>query len=112
VQQLWESGEAAPRCACGGPWKPATISFGQGLVERDLSRAMQAAAGCDLFVAAGTSLLVGPINQMFDVAQRAGVPTAILTASETPYDAWASYRLAEPVEQTLPALYAAVSSGQ
>src|SRR6266850_571416 len=29
AQELWEGGTAVPRCACGGPWKPATISFGQ-----------------------------------------------------------------------------------
>jgi NAD-dependent deacetylase len=108
VQREWEGGCAVPRCPCGGPWKPATISFGQGLVAEDLSRAMQAAAACDLFVAAGTSLVVGPINQMFDAARRAGATTAILTASETPYDAWADFRLGDPVERTLPALAAAV----
>jgi len=112
VQCQWESGTGVPRCSCGGPWKPATISFGQGLVQEDLSRALQAAAGCDLFVAAGTSLVVGPINQMFDAAHQAGAATAILTASETPYDAWADYRLDAPVEQALPAIYSAVSSGQ
>jgi NAD-dependent deacetylase len=111
-QRQWQAGDAVPRCPCGGAWKPATISFGQGLVEPDLRRAMQAAAGCDLFVAAGTSLVVGPINQMFDAAQRGGAASAILTASETPYDAWADYRLDAPVEQTLPALYALASSGQ
>ena len=112
AQRQWESGEAVPSCSCGGPWKPATISFGQGLVQEDLGRAMQAAASCDLFVAAGTSLVVGPINQMFDAAHQAGAATAILTASETPYDAWADYRLDQPVEEVLPAIYSALSSGQ
>ena len=83
AQEAWESGVAVPRCGCGGAWKPATISFGQGLVAADLERALDAAAVCDLFVAAGTSLLVGPINGMFDAARRAGSSTAILTASET-----------------------------
>src|SRR5438093_1569885 len=32
AQAAWEAGMAVPRCACGGPWKPATISFGQQLV--------------------------------------------------------------------------------
>src|SRR5436309_15777629 len=84
-----QGGTAVPRCACGGPWKPATISFGQALVEADLRRALTAAASCELFVAAGTSLVVGPINDMFTVAARAGARTAILTASETPFDAQA-----------------------
>ena len=58
----------------------------------------------DLFIAAGTSLVVGPINQMFPVAREAGARTAIVTASETPYDAAADLRLAEPVERVLPAV--------
>ena len=107
AQRAWEAGTAVPRCACGGAWKPAVISFGQGLVPGDLDRAMSAAARCDLFVAAGTSLVVGPINQMFDVARRAGGATAILTASETPYDALCDLQLSDPVEQTLPAIFRA-----
>jgi len=102
--QAWEAGMAVPRCACGGPWKPATISFGQQLVATDLERALGAAAACDLFVAAGTSLVVGPINQMFPAACGASACTAIVTASETPYDDAADVRLAEPVELVLPAL--------
>ena len=104
AQELWEGGTAVPRCACGGPWKPATISFGQALVEADLARSLRTAATADLFVAAGTSLVVGPVNQMFAIAARAGARTAILTASETPYDADADVKLGEPVEQVLPAL--------
>ena len=108
AQEAWERGVAVPRCACGGPWKPATISFGQELVADDLARAMRAAGSADLFVAAGTSLVVGPINQMFPVAQAAGARTAILTASETPYDAAADVRLFAPVEDVLPAIASAL----
>ena len=91
-------------CPCGGPWKPATISFGQVLVEADIARALRETAASDLFVAAGTSLVVGPVNEMFPIAARAGARTAILTASETPYDAAADVKLDEPVEMVLPAL--------
>ena len=99
----WEAGTAVPRCECGGPWKPATISFGQSLVAADLERAIGAASRCDLFVAVGTSLVVGPINQMFP-SRRPGRATAILTASETPYDEVADHRLDDPVELALPAI--------
>jgi NAD-dependent deacetylase len=104
AQAAWEAGETVPHCPCGGPWKPATISFGQALVEADLRRALHAAGSCDLFVAAGTSLVVGPINQMFPLARAAGARTAILTASETPYDAAADWKLDAPVETVLPGL--------
>ncbi len=104
AQRAWESGTAVPTCSCGGPWKPATISFGQQLVPEDLERAMKAASGCDLFVAVGTSLVVGPINLMFERARAASAVTAILTASPTPYDAHCDYKISEPLEQVLPAL--------
>lgn len=104
AQRAWESGTAVPRCACGGPWKPATISFGQSLVDADLRRAFTAAGACDLFVAVGTSLVVGPINQMFSTAAAAGARTAILTASDTPYDTAAGWKIEERLEVVLPAL--------
>jgi NAD-dependent deacetylase len=104
AQQQWETGVAVPRCRCGGPWKPATISFGQSLVAEDLDRALRAAADCELFVAAGTSLVVSPINQMIDAARHAGATTAILTASETPYDGFSDLRSSAAVEELLPAL--------
>jgi NAD-dependent SIR2 family protein deacetylase len=63
-----KTGVAVPTCGCGGAWKPAVISLGQGLVAADLERVMESATSCDLFVAAGTSLAVGPINGMFDLA--------------------------------------------
>jgi NAD-dependent deacetylase len=73
-------------------------------VAADLERSLRAAAACDLFVAAGTSLVVGPINQMFVLAHGAGAATAILTASETPFDSQADWKLTEPVERLLPAI--------
>ncbi len=112
AQAQWEAGTAVPLCSCGGPWKPATISFGQGLVPEDLQRAMVAARECDLFVAIGTSLVVGPINQMFGAAHAAGAATAILTASETPFDELADWRIGEPVEETLPAIREAMDNSR
>jgi NAD-dependent deacetylase len=109
AQRAWEGGTAVPRCECGGPWKPATISFGQSLVDADLRRAFRAAAACDLFVAVGTSLVVGPVNQMLPVARDAGARTAILTASETPYDGIADWKIGERLEVVLPAVRAAVA---
>jgi NAD-dependent deacetylase len=97
-----------PACPCAAPWKPATISFGQALVAADLERALGTASSCDLFVAAGTSLVVSPINQMFSLAHAAGASTAIVTASETPFDAAADWRLDTRVELALPALADAV----
>jgi NAD-dependent deacetylase len=102
AQRIWAEGVAVPRCPCGGAWKPDTISFGQSLVSEDLERAFDAAQRATLLVAAGTSLVVSPINQMFDLACRAGATTAILTMSETPYDAMADFRFDAALADVLP----------
>jgi NAD-dependent deacetylase len=104
AQARWAAGAAVPRCDCGGPWKPATVSFGQPLPAADLDRAFRAAADCALLVAAGTSLVVSPVNQLVPAAREAGARIAILTASATPFDALATWRVGEPVERVLPAL--------
>jgi NAD-dependent deacetylase len=111
AQEAWEAGQAVPRCACGGPWKPATISFGQSLVPEDLERALASAAACDLFLAVGTSLAVSPVNGMMALAARGRATTAILTSSETPFDHLADLRIPEPVEEVLPWLRDRVSPG-
>lgn len=104
VPPAGEEEVAAPRCACGGYLKPATISFGQSLVEADLDRAFQEAGSCDLMVAAGTSLVVGPINNMIPVAHQAGARIAILTASSTPFDGIVDFSISRRVEESLPLL--------
>lgn len=105
AQAAWVSGIDVPTChSCGGWLKPATISFGQQLVMADLKRAFTASEGCDLFLAIGTSLVVSPINHTFLLAAQAGATTAILTASETPFDDEATFRSTEPLEEVLPRL--------
>ncbi len=102
AQLAWEAGSAVPGCPCGGVLKPATISFGQNLIESDLERAFEAAADADLIVAVGTSLVVSPINQMLPAAIRGGARVAILTASETPFDDLAHFRSTRPLDEVLP----------
>ena len=55
-------------------------------------------------MAAGTSLVVGPINQMVPMARRGRARIAILAASETPYDDVADWKITDPVESALPAV--------
>jgi NAD-dependent deacetylase len=103
-QELFDAGQLVPRCSCGGSFKPATISFGQNLVAEDLERCFGEAARCDFFVAVGSSLVVSPINHLFAEAKAAGARAAILTASETPVDDAADWKLGDPLEATLPVL--------
>ena len=76
-----------PYCdGCGGPVKPATISFGQAMPVRETERAFAAAAAADLFIVVGSSLVVYPAAAIPDAAVRAGAPLVIVNNEETPKD--------------------------
>lgn len=80
-------GEPDPDCRrCGGILKSATISFGQNLDPALLDRSERAAAGCDLFLAAGTSLTVYPVARLPELAVAAGARLVIVNAEPTPLD--------------------------
>lgn len=76
-----------PECAaCGGRLKPATISFGQSLRQRDLDRSVAAARAADLMVALGSSLSVHPAAGIPLLAVERGVPYAIINRGSTEHD--------------------------
>ena len=106
-----DDGEADPACrACGGILKSATISFGQALVPEVVAAAADAAAGCDLFLAVGTSLTVHPAAGLCDVAVDNGARLVIINAQPTPYDTVATAVIREPIGVTLPAVVSAAVS--
>jgi NAD-dependent deacetylase len=81
-----------PLCEfCGGLLKPNTISFGQQLVEADLYRAERLVRGCDLMIAAGSTLQVQPAASFPLLAKESGAVLAIITLSETPLDRQADF---------------------
>lgn len=99
------AGERDPRCPdCGGIVKSATISFGQQLVEADLQRAFDAASACDLLLCIGTTLAVGPVNQMVPIAVRAGHPVVIVNAEATEMDRFADAVVRRSIGDVLPRL--------
>jgi NAD-dependent deacetylase len=103
------AGEEDPPCrTCGGILKSATISFGQNLVEQDLERAYVAAAGADLFLAIGTSLVVYPVADLPRVAREAGAKLVIVNAEETPYDRVADAVVRERIGDILPKIVSLV----
>jgi len=80
-----------PYCdSCGGPVKPATISFGQAMPERETREAFEAAASCDLFLVVGSSLVVYPAASLPETAIRSGAPLIIVNNEVTPMDRPAS----------------------
>ncbi|MEX2557595.1 MAG: NAD-dependent deacylase [Actinomycetota bacterium] len=99
------AGEEDPPCrTCSGILKSATISFGQNLVPEDLERSFAAAAGADLFLAIGTSLVVYPVADLPRVALEAGARLVILNAEDTPYDRLASVVIRDRIGEVLPKL--------
>jgi NAD-dependent deacetylase len=104
-----DAGEPDPACeACGGILKSATISFGQALVPEVVAGAVDAASGCDVFLAVGTSLTVHPAAGLCDVALDHGAQLVIVNAQPTPYDGVASALIRDPIGVALPALVSAV----
>ena len=102
IQSRLESGEKVPRCdACSGIIKPATISFGQAMPERETSESQKRAAGCDLFLVAGSSLVVYPAAQMPVVAKDNGAKLVIINLTSTPHDHYADIIINEKTGETL-----------
>ena len=96
------NGEEDPHCKiCGGLLKSATISFGQSLIAEDLLRSEQSIHKCDLLMAIGTTLTVGPINRVVPLAHSLGKPILILNGEPTEYDGLATYLLKADISSTL-----------
>lgn len=99
------AGEEDPEClSCGGILKSATISFGQGLVDRDLERAFDAADRCDLMLAIGTSLGVYPIAGVVPTAREGGARVVIVNGEATEMDGVADTVIHAEIGKVLPLL--------
>ncbi|MFA9430352.1 NAD-dependent deacetylase [Egicoccus sp. AB-alg2] len=99
------AGDDDPHCErCGGLLKAATVSFGQSLDPGQLQRAHEAAIGCEVFLALGTSLTVHPVALLPRTALEAGARLVIANAEPTPYDRVADAVVADDLVDWLPAL--------
>lgn len=93
-----------PNCKfCGGIIKTATISFGQAMPEQEMARAEEASLAADLFLVAGSSLVVYPAAAFPLVAKRAGARLVILNREETEQDPYADLVLHKEIGPTLTA---------
>ena len=102
IQSWLEAGEKVPRCdACGGITKPATVSFGQAMPEWETREAQKRAAGCDLFLVAGSSLVVYPAARMPLLARDSGAKLVIVNLTPTPHDRYADIVINEKTGETL-----------
>jgi len=102
VHQKMLDGQAVPRCdTCNGILKPATVAYGQSMPERETRESEARSAACDLFLAAGSSLVVYPAAQMPIIAKRGGARLVILNIGKTPHDHYADIVIGEKTGETL-----------
>ncbi|MFF4416454.1 NAD-dependent deacetylase [Streptosporangium sp. NPDC001559] len=105
------AGEDDPACrACGGILKTATVMFGQSLDQGVLSRAVEAAGNCEVFVAVGTSLQVRPAATLVSIAAEAGARVVIVNGEPTAYDHMADEVIHDPIGVAVPRLCAALTA--
>jgi NAD-dependent deacetylase len=97
-----EKGDEAPECdACGGPIKARTISFGQGMPEKEMRLATEATLKADLYISIGSSLVVEPAASFPVLAKQSGASLVIVNAQPTPLDAIADIVIREPIGETM-----------
>ena len=105
VIQRIDAGEEAPECTdCGGYLKPATVSFGQAMPEKEMMMAHRFAATCDLFIAVGSSLVVEPAASFPVTTKRSGTALILINLTATPIDPIADLVLHGKAGDILPAV--------
>jgi len=108
------AGEEDPDClvcrdaGLEGILKSDTISFGQSLVPEVIDRAFDAARGCDLLLAVGSTLQVYPVAGVVPEARNHGARVVIVNAQETGMDHVAHEVLHGGIAEILPAVFSSV----
>jgi NAD-dependent deacetylase len=103
-----EHGEI-PYCeSCGNYLKPDVVLFEEQLPAQIWLKARHAAEACDLMIVAGTSLVVSPVAQLPERAQKFGAKIIIINKSTTYMDKRADVLLPGDVAEIIPAITAEV----
>jgi len=102
LRTAFESDGIAPVCAaCGGWVKTATISFGQAMPVEAMRRAELETLAADLFIVAGSSLVVYPAAGFPELAKRNGATLVIVNREPTGLDPIADLVLNRAIGETL-----------
>lgn len=105
VLERVRAGEEDPSCTeCGGILKTATISFGEQLDPDVLERCQRAAVASDVFLVAGSSLVVYPAAAIPQIAKETGATLIIVNLEETALDDMADLVLRGKTGELLPVL--------
>lgn len=112
IQERIKEGQKAPNCDdCGGLLKPATISFGQSMPEKETEEAYHRSSLCDLFIVVGSSLVVQPAASMPLVAKRNKAKLVIINRDPTPYDDMADVVMHSQAGSTMASILEHVKQG-
>jgi NAD-dependent protein deacetylase/lipoamidase len=107
LRVYFEKDGEAPVCKlCGGLVKAATISFGQAMPEKAMQLAQDATLSCDLFLVAGSSLVVYPAAGFPLLVKRMGARLVILNRTPTDQDDHADLVIRSGIGATLTAVLA------
>jgi len=102
LRVAFERDEEPPLCElCGGLVKTATISFGQPMPPAAMERAERATLAADLFIVAGSSLVVYPAAGFPELAKRNGAALVIVNRDPTGLDDIADLVLNRAIGETL-----------
>jgi NAD-dependent SIR2 family protein deacetylase len=88
-------------CSCGGKLVSSVINFGDPLPQKDLEDSFWHSSQCDLFIVVGSSLVVGPANELPEVALRGRSRLVIINQGETPLDSRCPLRFEENIGEVL-----------
>ena len=89
-------------CSCGGKLVSSVINFGDPVPQKDLEDSFWHSSQCDLFIIVGSSLVVGPANELPEVALRGRARVVVINQGETPLDSRCHLRFDENIVDVLP----------
>jgi NAD-dependent deacetylase len=102
LRSAFERDEAAPICdECGGWVKTATISFGQAMPADAMRQAEIETLAADLFIVAGSSLVVYPAAGFPQLAKHNGASLVIINREPTGVDPIADLVLNRSIGETI-----------
>jgi NAD-dependent protein deacetylase/lipoamidase len=102
LRRVFERDETTPLCdSCGGFVKTATVSFGQAMPAAAMRRAETETIAADLFIVAGSSLVVYPAAAFPELAKRYGASLVIVNREPTGLDAIADLVVRRAIGETL-----------
>lgn len=105
VRKIFAKNETLPTCSqCGGIVKTATISFGQAMPQEEMQRSEMEAIESDLFIVAGSSLVVYPAAGIPVIAAQHGAKLVIINREPTPLDHYSTLTINSEIGETLRAV--------